>query len=1203
MRRFELVEGSVAKFWEISRNRAQVTVRWGLAGTSGESTVKVLDDPASAAAHETKLVAEKTENGYVETLAAAPVVSQAGPSQAPSSPKVVSRDEDTFVLPSAWYRHRYARRGSGGSITFTAEPNARALLDRQMTDTVNKVLQAATTDTTVARQAVAWLEGKPDATPLGAAAVTVTSELGNWMILDQLTHFADVWIAEHGLRFAAEAATELMTLKVTDNNLPPEAHYHYMQDNLGVRHMRAGESRGNHAIDLAAEITLRIRHALAAASDDDYADVVAALTPYRAGHPYARAATSVLVPSQREWVARDIADAVTTGDQYLAAFLTAATGTKEELTELVPVASPWFVFRSLPILTTIVDAVGTGTADALFHWLGHPTADADSQRRLLSILERLPGDEVMQGLIDRADHKYVMPALLKATERHPVRAMRLLSESASQRSIAGLLQAHVLAHPALVDQVLPELEPEAAKRIQAIIADSSSLRVAPLSAVPSLLVDPPWRRPAKTRRPVVLGNLECHEPAAIDWAAGERDTWALVRFDRGHRDDSEPWESRWHRIQANNARWSEAPSFFIDGPEAYVRPLLAHWKPRETWMADDWLRIIAARFGLDSLPLVLTMARSSPAEIGKILVPFFSTEVAMLMAEWLARLKTARATALAWLLRHPASAARALVPSALAKNGVPRRQAENALLALHHHGHSDAVRSAAREYGTEAAVAIDTLLDSDPITVLPIRMPASPSWVTPGTLPPVKLRDGSGVLPGEAVANLITVLSIARLDTPYAGMDVVKAACDPASLSEFGWGLFQRWQVSGSPSKDNWILDALGHTGNDETVRLLSPMVLAWPGEGGHANAVSGLSALAAIGTDVALMHLHGIAQRARFKALKTAAQQKMDEVAAGLGLNVEQLADRLVPDLGLDAGGNMRLDYGPRQFTVGFDERLRPFVTDVGGKRLRALPKPGVRDDDELAPAAYRRFTSLKKDVRTMADSHIRRLERAMVTGRRWTGAEFRRLFVSHPLMWHIVRRLVWGRYDVSGTLMGALRVAEDRSFATVDEDETTVADDESVGVAHPLDLGDTLPDWVAVFADYEILQPFPQLGRPVFTLTREEASSNRLTRFEGITVPTGQLLGLERRGWRREAPQDAGVQGCIELPLDGGREVVIDLDPGVVVGVMDLIPEQTLDRVYVWTGDGTRSEDRSKAALALSELDAITVSEVIRELTEITA
>ncbi|MFI1990659.1 DUF4132 domain-containing protein [Actinoplanes sp. NPDC020271] len=1210
MRRFEFVEGGSAKFWEIGRDGSEVTVRFGRVGTTGQTKVKTFGDDASASAHETKLIAEKTKKGYVEgTPAPTPAPTPAhtaAPAPAEPAEPAAAPDEDTFVFPSAWFRHRYARQGSSGTVTFTPRPGARAVVDEEMTDKVDRVLQAPTTDVAVAAQAVAWREGRPEGTPLGAAAVVAAVQLGNWQIQDRLTNFADVWVAERGPRFAAEAATELLSLKVTDDNRPAHALYsHQYTDTFGVRHMRAGEvrSQGYYA-SAATEVALRVRQALAALSEEDYAEVVAALTPYRAGHLYARAATSVLAPTQREWVAQDIAEAIAGGDEYLASFLTAAAATEEELAALLKVTYGWSVMRSMPALTTIVDGIGTGAAPALFHLLGQDMADAEARRRLLSVLEQLPGDDVMQGLIDRVEQKYVAPALLGAAQRFPVRALRLLAESAGKRTVADLLRAHVLAHPELVDAVLPQLSVEAAKRVEAVVGDASALQVAPLDAVPPLLVDPPWHRRVKSAKPVVLADLACREPATIDWADGEREKWAAVSFSRStHGTVPESWETTWEQVQSSHPGWLAGPTFFAEAPIDYARPRLSRWKPGDTWLAGDWMRVIIARFGLDALPLALTVTRRSPAETAGILAPFSSAEVAVLMAEWFGRLKSVRSTALAWLVRHPGAAARALVPAALGKPGVPRRQAENALLALHHNGHSETVRAAAAEFGAPAAAAIGTLLDSDPLMLLPAKMPAVPGWAVPGLLPPVKLRDGSGVLPVEAVTNLITVLAISRLDAPYAGVEIVKAACDPVSLAEFGWAMFRRWQMAGSPSKENWVLDTLGLVGDDETVRLLSPLVLAWPGEGGHAKAVTGLTVLAAIGTDIALMHLHGIAQRAKFKGLKAAAQQKMDEVAAGLGLSADQLADRLVPGLGLDDDGSLRLDYGPRQFTVGFDEQLRPFVADDTGQRLKALPKPGVRDDGELAPEAYRAFTALKKDVRTIAADQIRRLERAMVTGRRWTGTEFRRLFVGHPLLWHIVRRLVWGLYDESGALVGALRVAEDRSFATVDDDEATLAGDATVGVVHPLQLGDTLPDWVQVFADYEILQPFPQLSRQTFTLTDEEAATNRLTRFEGITVPTGKVIGLERRGWQREAPQDAGVQGCIELAVDDKLQVVVDLEPGIAVGAMDIFPEQKLEQVFLWNGAGGRWGHRSQNGPALGELDAIIVSEVIRDLTEITA
>ncbi|MFD0539386.1 hypothetical protein ACFQY7_42265 [Actinomadura luteofluorescens] len=137
----------------------------------------------------------------------------------------------------------------------------------------------------------------------------------------------------------------------------------------------------------------------------------------------------------------------------------------------------------------------------------------------------------------------------------------------------------------------------------------------------------------------------------------------------------------------------------------------------------------------------------------------------------------------------------------------------------------------------------------------------------------------------------------------------------------------------------DWVLTALGLFGDDETVRRFAPVIQAWPGDGGHAKAVRGLDVLIAIGGDVALMHLHDITTKVRYPGLRKKAQERVGALAEDLGLTPEQLGDRLVPDFGLDERGELFLDYGPRGFTAGFDERLRPYVVDGDGRRRAASP------------------------------------------------------------------------------------------------------------------------------------------------------------------------------------------------------------------------------------------------------------------------
>ncbi|MFD0566808.1 DUF4132 domain-containing protein [Kitasatospora saccharophila] len=648
--------------------------------------------------------------------------------------------------------------------------------------------------------------------------------------------------------------------------------------------------------------------------------------------------------------------------------------------------------------------------------------------------------------------------------------------------------------------------------------------------------------------------------------------------------------------------WSPV-RLLTQGPAEVLAPFVADWRPADLWRGAEYLPAVVAEYGPAALPMALHVARAQPANLAPLLLPFLEVRAARQLADGLVRLKSVQPTARSWFARHGTAGALLLVPDAVGPTGRARAGAEQALrLVAADVGGAELLAAVTARYGDPAAEAVAEVLAADPLEIaLPARMPVLPSWARPAVLPQLLLRapvEGSeAALPAEAAGHVLTMLALSKPGEPYPGLAVVAEACRADGLAAFGWALFEQWQQAGLPAKESWALHALGVLGDDTTVRLLTPVVREWPGQGAHQRAVEGLDVLAAIGTDAALLHLHGIAQRVKFKALKARAQEKIAEVAEGLGLTAEQLGDRLVPDLGLGPDGSTVIDYGSRTFTVGFDEQLRPYVKDADGKRRKDLPVPGVKDDPELAPAERKRFAALKKDARTLAADQIRRLEAAMVTERTWSTEEFTTLFVEHPLVWHLARRLVW---TVDGT---AFRVAEDRTFADVHDEPFELPADATVRLAHPLLLGEEqVAVWSELFADYEVLQPFPQLGRPVHRFTPEEAAANRLHRFEGRTVPVGRLLGLTKRGWERGAPQDAGVECWFSKRLGEGCHLVIALDEGIAVGMVDAFPDQTFQTVWLDSSPGSYWGSR-EYPLRYGDLDPVTASELLADLEEVTA
>jgi hypothetical protein len=475
------------------------------------------------------------------------------------------------------------------------------------------------------------------------------------------------------------------------------------------------------------------------------------------------------------------------------------------------------------------------------------------------------------------------------------------------------------------------------------------------------------------------------------------------------------------------------------------------------------------------------------------------------------------------------------------------------------------------------------------------------NFADPARLPPL-LVEGRRLSDAQ-VASVLAALRSSRLEAPHALLSALKQHADRLPLDAFAWRLFEQWLADGAPPKEKWAFLALGHLGGDAVALKLTPLVRAWPGESQHKRAVTGLECLRAIGTDTALTQLNGIAQKLKFKGLQNKAREFMEAIAKDRGLTRDQLEDRIVPDLDLDERGGRTFDFGPRRFRAVLGPDLRPLVRDEQGKLREDLPRPGAKDDAAKAGDAVAAWKVLKKALRETIKVQAIRLEQAMVVGRRWAPDEFRTLLVRHPLMVNLVRRLLWGGYDGKGKLVRTFRVTEEGEHADAEDRPCTLDELASVSVVHPLHLSEAeRARWGEVFADYEIIAPFPQLGRPTYTLEGAEAQAAEITRFAGKKVPAPTLWGtLDRLGCARGVPQDAGVVHDHSRSFSAaGVTAVLGYEIGIPVGAVQEWEDQLLKGVFFVESDAGQSwwHGRNRA-LPLGQVDAVAVSEVLADLT----
>ena len=613
---------------------------------------------------------------------------------------------------------------------------------------------------------------------------------------------------------------------------------------------------------------------------------------------------------------------------------------------------------------------------------------------------------------------------------------------------------------------------------------------------------------------------------------------------------------------------------------------------------------------------------------GRVIAP----ETAPYMLDWQAT-GNAISVCKAWFETNPKEAAASLISIAAGADKPRADLAIGVLKGLTRRGHENLVRAhlgtLSEDDRNRISPEILGLLDEEPRheplkedeTPQALKVDSSanskskPGDLLPDELPElvVSTENGTRRLANEHFYTLLHALAKSTPAQPTPYVSAVRDTVTLQSRDAFAWAVFQAWIAGGAPPKDKWMLFTVGLLGGDQCALKLTPLVRQWPGESQHVRAKLGIECLEAIGTDTALMQINGIAQKVPFKALKEAAIKSMEGVAKKRGFTRPELEDRIVPDCGLDERGSRTFDFGPRQFALSVNSDMKPVLRELKDgkplpKLLTDLPKPNLKDDQTKSEEAVAEWKTLKKQVAETAKIQAVRLEQGMVTDRRWSAEEFDMLLVHHPLITNIVRLLLWGVFGDDGKLIQSFRITEDLTAADSSDDVYAIPSAAKIGVVHPLQLTDADKNaWGEIWSDYELVPPFPQLGRPTYALTPEEAEVTDLKRFSSVTLPAATLIfTLEKLSWLRGVPADAGGFNEHAKPFyAAGITAIVNYDPGSYVSYITESEDQKITEVYFIPRIYVPDEwwPAHKKRVPWKKIDPVVVSEVLADLSAIVA
>lgn len=1106
--------------------------------------------------------------------------------------------EEELVVPAEWMRVLHPRRG--GSQASAIEVPAHTGSASPLEELLAAVATAATvimensgSEPDLVEALKAQLAGQTSPTGAAAAAMVAKHVSGT-----ELALHLDAWITAYGLPFAVEATLAAGQLDLVNR-------YYRAEPRLN-RSNYAG-LRGDQL-----ELFRHLRGYLAAAPEPAYAEAVEVLAAHRS-ELRDRVLAAYLAPTEQAWVAQacvEVGKLRARVEQWrpLVVLLQRSVGSVEEWEALRKRKVLQMDYVDLGLVATLAISLGPAAVELFPPVLDGRWADAAVRRAVLEVLARIPGDEAFTVMAQRLTMKHVPTAAAQAAERFPRRALRLLAAAACAAEAAenallarNLLAGHLARHADLVPSVRPALTEAERTLVDELCLLAAGLPTAPVEALPELLVNPPWTRKRPRPRPAEpeLHALQAPAICRIVWQPGEQEA-----FDQGKQKTFDAaWEPILKEIEERGvSRWDhQVRGALLHAPEAEARRALAFLRSGFGQMDQVYaFGPLLVRFGTDAIePILYQGSDRSLVHRGAVLQPIVELRVARLMAQWLQRLDGGRPLARAWLARHGEDAAVLLIPDAVGAEKQLRPLAEAALRYLAGPNVGIEVASIAeREYGADAALEVKSIVETDPLELIPGRAPKLADWLREAHLPQILRHGRKQALPEESVRHVLTMLMLSRPGEPYAGLDALVQVADPASLCAFGHALFAAWRARDYAPKEAWILYAQSLLGDASTVRRLVPLITGWPRENGYHRATLGLEVLADFGTEQALLHLYRISRSATGGSLVGRAEEKIGHLAAARGLTPAEFIDRLIPDLGLDAQRGVWLEYGPRRFRVELDELGGYSLVDERGEVHETLPEPQPgRDDRELAEAAQERLSGLIEDAKLVRAHAAERLESAMSMSRAFSVPELRML-LTHPLVGTMARGLVWMSEESGAEAGTAFRIAEDGGSADVQDRSYELPEQAAtVRIAHPVQLRADLAAWAELFADYEIIQPFAQLGRPVYMLDGPEQAGAPFTRCQDAPTSVAKVSELLERGWQRERPLRHGPREFLFRPTPDGRWLTLALKPDIPYS-SEPDAVSRVDTVSVQDSPHVDRSDRGLTPSPLHDLDPITVSELIGDL-----
>lgn len=370
-------------------------------------------------------------------------------------------------------------------------------------------------------------------------------------------------------------------------------------------------------------------------------------------------------------------------------------------------------------------------------------------------------------------------------------------------------------------------------------------------------------------------------------------------------------------------------------------------------------------------------------------------------------------------------------------------------------------------------------------------------------------NDKTVKIPAKVIKYIL--LEYMLLEEPYRIKDVDKMIdlFDMTSLRNTFENVYKCWTDNNcDESKKNIILPYCIYADYSQIVNLYDKIEY-WQENFQSSLAAYIIPAIAMNAEKFALMIINNIIYTSDNKTIKNAAINSFEKASECLNIPIDNLFDKVIPNLGFNAERNKIINYGKQQFTLQLlSDSYLEIIDNENHKILKELPEAIEGDDETRVSEAKKDLIHIQNSLKAIITYQKDKLRKVMFNGRKWDYETFFEVFVENPVMQYFTFSFIWGVYDEDNNLIDCFRYMEDGSLFSIEEDLYELPKNIKyyISLYHPIDSDEEYyKTWHYQLELYEINQPIEQIKIKRYILEEKDVENN------SIICLQGQKLSLE--------------------------------------------------------------------------------------------